>query len=68
MVGSTSLVVIPSVPQSTARMQKKVIPSSTQGKHSETDGHAGVVVVVLHCGQPAALNCPFVAAYQLPML
>jgi len=44
-----------------------IIPSPTRGKHSETDGYGGVVVVALRCGE-SALNCPFVAEYQLATL
>ena len=44
-----------------------VIPSPIRSKDSETDGHNGVAVVMLHCGK-SALNCPFAAAYQLAML
>jgi len=63
----TSLAVIPSVSRSTARMQKTVILSPTRSKDTETDDHAGVVVVVLRCGE-STLNCPLVVAYQLVTL
>jgi len=47
--------VILSVTQGRARMQKTVILSPTRGKDSETDGHAGLVVVMLRCRE-SALN------------
>ena len=62
-----SLAVILSVTRGRAKMQKTVMPSPTAGKDSETDDHDGVVVVMLHYGE-SALNCPFVAVYQLATL
>ena len=59
--------VITSVSRDRARMQKMVILNPTHGKDSETAGHGGVVVVTLRCGQ-LALNCSFMAAYQLVTL
>ena len=36
----------------TRRMQKKTVtPTLTQGMDSETDGHDGVIIVALRCGE-----------------
>ena len=63
----TSLAVIPSMTRGRGRMQKTVTMSLTRGMYSETDGHSGVVIVVLRCGE-SVINWPFVAEYQLATL
>jgi len=55
-----------SVTSGKAKMQKTVTQSLTQSTDSETDGHGGVITVVLCCGE--SLNWPFVAVYQLATL
>jgi len=44
----TSLAVIPSVTRGGAKMQKTVSPRLTRSTDSETEGHAGVISVVMH--------------------
>jgi len=43
--------VIQSVTRGRANMQKTVTPSLTRSMNSETDGHHGVIIVALHCGE-----------------
>ena len=47
----TSLAVTLSVTQGRAKMQKTVTPRLTRSMNCETDGHAGVITVTLHCGE-----------------
>jgi len=46
-----SLAVMPSVTWGGAKMQKMVAQSLTQSTDAETDGHVGVVIVALGCGE-----------------
>jgi len=48
-------------------MQKTVTPSLARSTDSETDGHGGVITVVLRCGE-SVVNWPFAEAYQLATL
>ena len=61
------MAVIPNVTPGRGRMQKTVTPSKTRGMYSETDGHGGVIIVALRCGE-SVVNWPFAAAYNLATL